>query len=369
MFPKEIPLFKVFMPPEAGPAVLSTLQSGYLAEGERVREFRDAARLFLRTQYVVPVSSCTMALTIAYELAGVSEGDEVISTPLTCIATNIPIRQKGAHIVWADVDPQTGMIDPSHLESLITKKTKAIVVLHKEGDLARMEEILAIAKSHGLKVIEDAAHAFGAEYRGRKVGSLGDYACFSLQAIKHVTTGDGGILTTSSERDWLLAKRYKWFGLDKEILPPGMNPYDDDITVLGYKGNMNDLAATIGIAAMPHAGEILSAYRRNGAQYTELLKDVKGIELVRRDPSDNPTYWTYVILSDKRDAICSALKDNGVASGVVHPRNDTYSIFKASKRELPGLDMFSRRELSLPCGWWVEEEDIARIVGIIRATV
>src|SRR3989338_570522 len=245
---KTIPLFKVFMPNSVGRTVLKTLRSGYIAEGTRVKEFADQVAKFIGNHpYVVPVSSCTMALTIAYELAGIKRGDEVISTPLTCIATNTPLLQLGAKIVWADCEPKTGMVDPKKLGAIITLKTKAIVVLHKDGDLAKMDEILAIARKHKLKVIEDAAHVFGAKYRGRMIGTISDYTCFSFQAIKHVTTGDGGAVVCKNERDYKRARKLKWFGLDKEAPHVHKNIWMDDIDIVGYKGNMNDIAASIGL--------------------------------------------------------------------------------------------------------------------------
>jgi dTDP-4-amino-4,6-dideoxygalactose transaminase len=363
---KSIPLFKVFMPAEVDAPLLETLHSGYLAEGPRVREFSETVRTFLGAQYAIPVSSCTMALTVSYDAAGISAGDEVISTPLTCVATNTPLLHLGARIVWADCEPRTGMIDPKSLEKIITKKTKAIVVLHKDGDLAKMDEILAIAKAHNLKVIEDAAHTFGAKYKGRNVGTFGDFTCFSLQAIKQVTTGDGGIVTCTNEDDYRRAKALKWFGLDKEMIPAGTNPWLQDISLVGYKANMNDIAATIGLVQMRHADDILARHHRNGKLYNELLAGIPGIQLIEREVDNFETYWTYAILAEKRDAVRSALMAEGIAAMEVHPRNDTYSIFAASRRELPGVDYFSARQLSLPCGWWVEDDDIRRIVNIIK---
>lgn len=363
---KSIPLFKVFMPPEVDAAVLETLHSGYLAEGPRVREFTENVASFLGTKYTIPVSSCTMGLTISYDAAGVRAGDEVITTPLTCVATNTPLLHLGAKIVWADCEAKTGMVDPASLEKLITKKTKAIVVLHKDGDLARMDQLLSIAKAHGIKLIEDAAHTFGAKYKGRNVGTMGDFTCFSLQAIKHITTGDGGIITCTNEDDYRRANALKWFGLDKAAIPAGTSPWEHDISMVGYKANLNDLAATIGLVQMRHAEDILAKHNRNGRLYSELLAGIPGVELIARDSGNFETFWTYVILAEKRDAIRAALAADGIASQVIHPRNDTYSIFKASRRELPGVDYFSARELSLPCGWWVDEDDIHRIANIIK---
>jgi len=363
---KQIPLFKVFMPKGVDKAILDTLHSGYIAEGARVKEFTAKIASFIGNPYVVLVSSGTMALTVAYELAGIGQGDEVISTPLTCIATNTPLVQLGAKIVWADCEPQTGMIDPKKLEKLITKKTKAIVVLHKDGDLAKMDEILKIAKKHNLKVIEDAAHAFGAKYKGKMIGNVGDYTCFSFQAIKHLTTGDGGAVVVKSEADYKKAKKFKWFGLDKEEPHQHKNIWMDDVKIVGYKGNMNDLSASIGLSQIKYTKKIVEKFHKNGELYNKLLKEIKGVELIERDSQNYPVYWVYTLLVENRDKVMKALEEEGIASSVVHPRNDIYSIFKNFKRDLPGVDYYAARELSIPCGWWVTEKDIQNIVNVIK---
>jgi perosamine synthetase len=363
---KQIPLFKVFMPKGVDKAVLDTLHSGYIAEGVKVKEFTTKVASFIDNPFVVPVSSGTMALTVAYELAGVVRGDEVISTPLTCIATNTPLVQLGAKIVWADCEPKTGMIDPTKLEKLITKKTKAIVVLHKDGDLAKMDEILKITKKHNLKTIEDAAHTFGAKYKGKMIGNVGDYTCFSFQAIKHLTTGDGGAVAVKNEADYKKAKKFKWFGLDKEEPHQHKNIWMDDVKIVGYKGNMNDFAGSIGLSQIKYTKKITEKFHKNGELYNKLLKGIKRVELIKRDPQNYPVYWVYTLLLENRDRVMEALEKEGIASSIVHPRNDVYSIFKKFKRDLPGVDYYAARELSIPCGWWVTEGDIQRIVNVIK---
>ena len=363
---KEIPLFKVFMPYSVDRKIVKTLHSGYISSGERVKEFEKAIGKFLGNPYAVPVSSCTMALTIAYELANIQQSDEVISTPLTCIATNVPLVRIGAKIVWADCEPKTGMVDPGKIVSLITKKTRAIVVLHKDGDLAKMDEILAIAKKYKLKVIEDAAHVFGAKYKGKMVGNFGDYTCFSFQAIKHITTGDGGALVCKNETDYKKAKKLLWFGLDKEAQTKHKNVWMNDIAILGHKGNMNDIAATIGLEQIKHVYNIVKRFHNNGELYTQLLQGVPGVSLIERNPENYSIYWVYTLLVENRDEISKALEKEGITSSVIHPRNDIYSVFKSFKKTLPGVDYYSARELSLPCGWWVTKKDIKRIVDIIK---
>jgi len=363
---KKIPLFKVFMPNNVDKEILKTLYSGYIAEGDRVKEFAKVVGKFIGNPYVVPLSSCTMALTIAYELAEIGRGDEVISTPLTCIATNTPLLKMGAKIVWADCEENTGMIDPEKIKPLITKKTKAIIVLHKDGDLAKMDKILSIAKDHRLKIIEDAAHVFGGKYKGTRVGSIGDYTCFSFQAIKHITTGDGGALVCKNEKDYKKARKIKWFGIDKEMHSAHKNIWMNNIDMVGYKGNMNDISASIGIAQMKHVNKIIKKFNENGELYNNLLKGARGVCLVERSPQNYSTYWVYTLLVDNRKKVMKALEKEGVASGIIHPRNDVYSIFKEFRRDLPGVDYYSAKELSIPCGWWLEKNDINRIVEIIK---
>jgi len=359
------PLFKVFMPRSVIGALEQTLFSGYIAEGEKVALFKKLVSDYLGNSRVVLVNSCTTAITMAYHLAGVGSGDEVISTPLTCVASNQPILYFGAKPVWVDVDPDTGMVDPADIEHLITKRTKAILVLHKEGDPARLDEILAIAKKHKIKVIEDAAHAFGSKYKNVKIGNHGDFVCFSLQAIKHITTGDGGILACKSKDDCLRARKLKWFGVDRENRG-AKNPWLEDIPEWGYKANMNDIAATIGIEQIKYIDEIIEKFNKNGLLYSKLLKGVAGIKLIKRNPEDFSTFWAYCLLAENREGLIRKLGENGIGAMQIHPRNDVYSIFMESRRELPHLDYFSERELSIPCGWWVNEEELLRICNIIR---
>ena len=361
----ETPLFKVFMPRSVMSALEKTLFSGYIAEGEKVSHLTKLVAEYIGNPRTVLVNSCTMALTMAYHLSGIGPGDEVITTPLTCVASNQPILSFGAVPVWADVDPDTGMIDPIAVERLITERTKAVMVLHKEGDPARLDEILAIASTHKIKVIEDAAHAFGAKYKGRKIGNHGDFVCFSFQAIKHMTTGDGGALACKNENDYIRAKKMKWFGVDRENRGSG-NPWERDISDWGYKANMNDIAATIGIEQMKHMDEIIEGFNRNGLLYTGLLKGVPGIKLIKRDHQDYSTFWAYCLLAEDKKSLERKLHESGIGAGQIHPRNDVYSIFASSRRQLPNVDYFSERELCLPCGWWVDEDKLSDICNIIK---
>lgn len=362
---KNIPLFKVFMPDGVSSAVEKTLLSGYLAEGDKVKAFTQAIEDYIGNKHVVCMNSCTTALTIAYRLSGVVTGSEVISTPLTSICTNAPLLGLGAKIVWADCDPNTGMVDPQHVETLINENTKALVILHKDGDLADLDKLYKITQKHNIKLIEDAAHAFGAKYNGKKIGNHGDFVCFSFQAIKHITSGDGGALICRSFEDYKKAQEMKWLGINK-FDNPGVNPWTIDIKDWGYKGNMNDLSATIGLESIKYIDDVVEKFHQNGMLYDQLLYGVDGVQLIPRREVDKPIFWTYCFLAEKRDELIKLLNESGIEAGVVHPRNDNYSVLADFKRPLPGLDYFSSREINLPCGWWINEDDINRIVNIIK---
>lgn len=354
------------MPESVMPALQETLFSGFIAEGKKVAEFTKLAADYIGNPRLVMMNSCTMAITIAYRLSGVGPGTEVITTPLTCVASNHPILELGATPVWVDVDPKTGMVDPKDFEKKITPRTRAVLVLHKEGDPCRLDEILAIAKKHKIKVVEDAAHAFGSKYKGKKIGTHGDFACYSFQAIKHITTGDGGALACKSDDDFARAKKLKWFGVDKEA-PRTISPWLEDIPDWGFKGNMNDISATIGVEQMKHIDKIINAHNKNGLLYSKLLANVQGVELVPRNADDFSTFWAYCLLVENRDRLEKKLKDEGVGASQIHPRNDVYSAFKDFRRPLPGVDYFAPRELALPCGWWVSAEEINRICSILKS--
>jgi len=257
-----IPLFKVFTAPEAADRVAATLASGYLGEGRRVAEFeRGFGDLIGSPVRPLAVNSCTSALDLALHLCGVGPGDVVISTPMTCTATNTMIVNRGAKILWADVDPLTGLIDPTSVAQLIDTwgvDFRAILAVDWGGRLCDYDALKAAAG--GIPVIEDAAHVAG----GQSWESRGDCVAFSFQAIKHLTTGDGGALIVPAvERD--RARLLRWYGLDRES--SASFRCDQRITEAGYKYHLNDIAASIGLANLPHTEWVVDLHREHARAY------------------------------------------------------------------------------------------------------
>lgn len=383
---KTYPLFKVHVPKmEALARIEEVFDSGFINEGEQVTQLTDGLSRWLggldgRLAKLLLTNSCTSALTLALKLSGVDCGSDVVSTPMTCVATNTPIANLGGKIVWADVDPQTGMPSVADVEKAITSRTKAIVVVAWAGTPPGLSELFSFCEAHSIALILDAAHAFGAEYNGVPVHKFARFTCYSFQAIKHFTTGDGGALVCDREDDFKRAKALKWFGLDRDAVKDAKGDWkgqqwDADVVEAGFKFNMNNVAAAIGLAQLPHAKKIVETHRRNAALYDELLRTLAGVlDPVVRPAGGVSSHWVYTVLlrsgQEARDKLLLALNEVGVKAGLVHVPNDGYTAFRASRVDLPGVRQFASQQFSLPCGWWLERRDIHEIVEhVVRLVV
>lgn len=360
-----IPLFKVHMPESVTAPLNETVLCGFIGEGPKVKQFEGELGSYFGNPRVLTLNSCTSAIHLALRLAGVGLGDEVISTAMTCTATNEPILANGAKIVWADIDPATGNIDPDSIESRITERTKAIIVVHWGGLPVDLERVNRIAARAGIKVIEDAAHACGAEYRGEKLGGHSDFVCFSFQAIKHITTVDGGALFCRSEEDYRRGKLLRWYGIDREQ-PRADFRCEADIAEWGYKFHMNDVAATIGLVQLPCLDGILSQRREVASFYDNALSGVPGVRLCRWPEGRRSAFWLYTLFVERRADFMRVLQERGVAVSQVHARNDSHTMFREFRRPLPGVDAFTRDMVCIPIGYWVGEQEREQVVEAIR---
>jgi perosamine synthetase len=314
----------------------------------------------------ISVGSGTDALHLAYMLAGVEEGDEVIAPVFTCTATNIPFLYMGAEVKFADVEEHTLNIDVDHVERLITPKTKAIVCVHYGGLPCEMDRLHALGKKHGIKIIEDAAHALGATYNGEKVGEMSDFTMFSFQAIKHITTGDGGMLMIKDRELLEKAKRLRWFGIDRSAKQMGV--WENDITEVGYKYQMNDMAAAMGLAAMEEFDETLVLRKRLFDCYVRNIGTFDGIRLVGTGYTDREhAAWMMTVIVEDRVKFQAHLRAHGIESAQVHYRNDRYSIFGGRKPgAFPNMDKIEQKYLVLPLHTKMDEGDVNYICDVIR---
>lgn len=367
MVKKDIKLFKVFMADEVDEPILKVLHSGWLGEGPKVAEFEQKLQEYYHQPNLVTTNNGTASLHLAYHMAINQDSyksyynnniNEVITTPITCTATNEPIIANGSKIVWADVDPITGSIDPKSVEHKITKNTKAITMVHWGGNPCEIDAINKIASDNNIKTIEDGAHSMGMEYKGKMFGNHSDYSAMSLQAIKHITCADGGILMMKSEKDFERAKLLRWYGIDRTAREGVDLRCEADVLESGYKFHMNDVCATIGLANFAHVGEILAKHRENAAFYYEAFKDIDAITCVPENKDGRSSFWLFTIHVSNRDWVMTKLKEDGIAASKVHARNDLHSMFKEFyDPNLPGVESFNSTHLCIPVGWWVTNED------------
>ncbi len=358
-----IPLFRVFLAPEDElmPRLREVLYSGQISEGKPVADFEEKFARFVDLPNLLSFYSGTAALHTALVLAGVQPGDEVISTPMTAEPTNMAIRHAGGKIVWADVDPANGNMSPDSVAEQISPRTRAIMVVHYGGIPVALGQIRKIAEEAGVPVIEDAAHALGARYDGCPIGTLSEYTMFSLQAIKHMTTVDGGMLACRDPVDLPRGRAFRWFGIDRHAPRTEL-----DVSTVGYKYHMNNVNATIGLVQLDHIASVVDRHIANGKYFGEALRGVSGLELCRWEDVAEPSYWFYTVLSDRRDDLSRYLTERGIGNSQCHKRNDLHSVFASSRCELPGLDSFYARMLHIPCGWWVSDDDRELIVDTFR---
>lgn len=343
------------------PALEEVLYSGYVAAGEYVKKFEEELRGFLKNPYVLALNSGTAALHIALTILNVGIGDEVISTPMTAEPTNTTIVNTGAKVVWADVDEKTGLISPESVRNKITENTKAIMVVHYAGMVCNMDEFNKISDEYNIPIIEDAAHAFGSEYNGKKIGSNSRFTCFSFQAIKQLTTIDGGAIAFKNREDMIEARKLRWFGLDREV--PRL---ENDIVKAGFKYEMNNVTATIGSIHLMNYPKILSKCIDNGKFFDYELRNVKGVTVIPYYEHTSPSYWLYTIKVDNRDNFIKMMESNGISASPLHHRTDTHSLFASSKCFLPGMEKFYSQFVHIPCGWWVTDDDRKKIVELIK---
>ena len=362
------------------------LMSGQLTQGPKVEEFETKLKEYINNPYILTLNSATAGLTLATRLLknedntndwpGFNEDIDVVLTPaLTCFATTAAILANNVNIKWLDVDLNTANICLQDLKNKLNEKTKIIYLVHWGGNPVDLDELDKICEEHkeqyGFKpmVVEDCAHSFGAEYNGNKIGSNKNICVFSLQAIKHLTTGDGGFITLPNEELYERCKLLRWYGInrDKRNYKGKDLRLENDIVEYGYKFHMNDINATLGTYNLPHMDGLLEKNRRNAKMLDEGLKDIKDIQLLKPNPKCNSAYWLYTIrvLNGKKQEFMDKMKEANIMTSQVHNRNDINSCVKEFEEILPNIDIIEKELVCIPVGWWLEEKDMEYIIKTI----
>ena len=363
---KTVSLFYPHIPKNAKKAVSKVLSGRWLGQGPLVDKFEKIfSKKFCSNLPVVAVGAGTDALHLSYILSDIKKDDEVICPVFTCTATNIPLLYIGAKIKFADIDPKTLNISVEHVEKLITKKTKAIVFVNYGGLICNLKKLNYLAKKYKILLIQDAAQSLGAKYNGKSITKYADFTVFSFQAIKHITSGDGGALCIKNKRLINKARRIRWFGISREKKQLGI--WDNDITEVGYKYTMTDLSAALGLAALEELDYIIEKRRELYKRYCENLRDFSDVTIVD-DFNSNKTHacWLFTILVNNRKSLQKKLRELGIESGQTHFRNDRYSVFN-DKIEYPNMDEIDDKYLILPLHTHLNLDQIDYICESIKS--
>jgi dTDP-4-amino-4,6-dideoxygalactose transaminase len=357
----KIPIASPIIGDEEIEEVVKVLKSGFIAQGPKVAEFEKKFAKFVNSEYAVATSSGTTALHTSLLSCKIGKGDEVITTPFSFAATGNSILYTGARPVFVDINPETFNIDFNNIEEAITDKTKAILPVHLYGQVADMDEISKIAKKHDLFVIEDAAQAHGAIYKDKKVGSLGNMACFSFYPTKNMTTSEGGMITTDNEELAEKAKMIRAHGESKRY----------EHAILGYNFRMTDIAAAIGLAQLKKI-EKFNAKRIVNANYlTEKLKSVKGITTPKHIKNTKHVYHQYTIkvTCGDRDDWVKLLNENEIGTGIHYPipiyKQELY-IELGYDNHLKNTEEAASNVISLPVHPSLTEKDLKSIIKVLK---
>lgn len=332
----------------------------WLGQANLVDKFEKKFEEKFNLPYCVFVNSGTSALWLAYHLIGIEEGDEVISTVLTCTATQMPILHKKAKVVFADVKANDLTIDPDDVEKKITDKTKAIVAVTL-GGIPIDEKIFKLGKKYNIPVVVDSCQSIGYD--------KGDYIIYSFQAIKHITTCDGGMLVCRKKKDYKRAKLLRWFGVDREKkIKKNWKAWEKrkmtfDIDEPGFKFQPTDLDALLGLVALEDLNKLMKHRKKLAKMYRKELSGVNGITLL---DDKGTTNWLFCVLVDNRDELAEELEKVGIGTNMVHLRNDIYKFLGGKRQDLPNMNKIEDRYLYLPLHNRLTEAEVFGICTIIK---
>jgi len=361
--------------------ILDTLRSGWLTTGKKTKTFEEQFATYVKAKHAIGVTSGTAALHLSLVALGIGEGDEVITTPMTfCATLNVIIHQK-AWPVLVDVERETLNIDPKKIEEKITHRTKAIMPVHYAGQPCDMDEIMRIARKYGLFVIEDAAHAIEAEYKGKKIGSIGDLTCFSFHPIKNITTGEGGMVTTNNSRLADKVRILRLHGMDKSAWKRyGKDKFTHwDIIYPGYKYNMTDIQASLGIHQLKKIDGFWEKRREYSKRYDTALKSEKNIILLPPEGENKNAFHIYPIrvkienLRVNRDEIIDRIQSKNIGVGVhfraVHLLSFYRKYFNFKSGVFPNAEYASERLISLPLYPKMSTEEVDYVAETVKEII
>ena len=384
MSEKNLCLFKVFMSEDVIKPLNEILMSGFITQGPQVEKFEEKLSQYFGNPNILTLNSATSGLSLALRLLlnedkedewpGFNIEEDVVLTPaLTCFATNAAILSQNCKIQWLDTDNSNANISIEDLRNKLNKNTKVVYLVHWGGYPFDLDKLKVLQEEHHQKygykfrVIEDCAHSFGAQYKGHKLGNHGNICVFSLQAIKHLTTGDGGLIVLPNKKLYDRAKLIRWFGIDRDKRNYNRKDFrmENDIAEWGYKFHMNDINATIGLYNLPHINGLLEKNLHNFKYLHKHLKHEE-LELFENNEDRISAAWLFTMKVKRKPEFIDKMKSYGIATSQVHNRNDINSCVEEFKIELPNISILEKELICIPVGWWLSQEDLDYMVEKIN---
>lgn len=351
-----VPILKPYMPENILPELEEILYSGNLAYSKYGKMFEGELAAYISNPNILTVVSYNQAMLLAISVLDLKVGDEIIASPVSCLASNQPFINKGLKVVWADVDPHTGILDIANVEAKITTRTKAIFHNHFCGYLGNIKAVNKLAKEYGLWVVDDCIESFGSVYDGKRTGNLGtDVTVFSFQTVRLPNTIDGAALAFASKELYEKAVLMRDYGIDRSEfrLDNGeINP-NCDIRIEGYGATMNELNSYIGIKQMNEIDDLLNKQQENAIRWKNKISENKDIQPLATIANSKPNFWVYGITCNDKLATLEYFREQNWYATSVHINNNIYSVF-GNTIELKGVNEFMNKFLALPCGWWVD---------------
>ena len=382
---KNLSLFKVFMSEDVIKPLNDVILSGFITQGPQVEKFEDNLKEYFNNPHVLTLNSATSGLTLALRLLidedenaewpGFNKDEDYVLSPaLTCFATNAAILANNCKIKWIDTDNTTANVSIEDIRNKLNINTKVLYIVHWGGYPVDLDALKILQDEHfekygyRFRIIEDCAHAFGASYKGKKLGNHGNICVFSLQAIKHLTTGDGGLIVLPNDKLYERAKLIRWFGIDRDKRNYNRKDFrlENDISEWGYKYHMNDINATIGIYNLPHINRLLEKNRNNYNYLYEHLKGQQDITLFENKEDRENAAWLFTMKVNRKHEFIEKMKEYGIMTSQVHNRNDLNSCVADFQCELPNITELEKELICIPVGWWLEKEDLDYMIENIR---
>jgi len=349
-------------------AVEAVFKTGWLGMGSVTKQFEDALKAFLGARHVVATVNGTAALHLAFDAIGLKPGDEVIVPSFTFVASVQPITAMGAKPVFCEVEEDTLNIDVNDAANRITKRTKAIVPVHYRGMPCDMDGVLKLAKEHDLRVVEDAAHAIGSYYKGRRVGSFGELACFSFDPIKTVTCGEGGAITTQDDGLLDLLQRKRILGIDRDTWSRYQNKrsWFYDVTTQGYRYHMSNINAAIGLVQLKKFEAHNNRKIAIAKTYDQEFAGLERFQLLRTDYNGLSLFMYVIKVREDRDRLMKHLEERGIGSGIHYIPSHLFTLYGKKKVHLPVTERLFGQILTLPLFPDMTDDQVARVVSAIK---